>query len=103
MTKASDANLQVAFTHKNISSLSPPSTARRKITSLCSNLPFQVINLSYKYSHIHHCTQLSLLANRSVAESSALGVVDLVRHDLLDLFREALLQGLGDLGVAGGV
>jgi hypothetical protein len=29
--------------------------------------------------------------------------MELVGHNLLDLLREALLQGLGDLGVAGGV
>jgi len=50
-------------------------------------------------NHFHY----PLLANRSIAESSTLSVVELVRHDLLDFLGEALLQGLGDLGVAGGV
>ena len=46
----------------------------------------------------HDCL---LLANRPIAEGSALGVVDLVGHNLLDFLGQALLQSLRDLGVAG--
>ena len=42
-----------------------------------------------------------LLANRPIAEGSALGVVELVGHDLLDFLGQTFLQSLGDLGVAG--
>jgi hypothetical protein len=42
----------------------------------------------------HDCL---LLANRPIAERSALGVVELVGHYLLDFLRQALLQSLGHL------
>ena len=46
---------------------------------------------------------VSLLVNASIRELRSASVVDGIRHDLLDLLRETLLQRLRNLGVAGGV
>jgi len=77
--------------------------SQRKISFVKSSIS------SHNFYHTNH-SHLNppngigfLLANRSIAESRALGVVQLVGHDLLDLLRQALLQRLRHLGVAGGV